>query len=52
MDHFCGSVTNHLSEIKNIQSDIKIYACGDFSNIEISDVEFNIIKDLSLNYEN
>ena len=52
IENFCGSVCYQLSEIKNIRNDIKIYACGDFSNVNISDIECNIIKDLSLNYEN
>lgn len=52
IDNFCGKVINNLSEIKDIQNDIKIYGCGDFLNIEILDIEFNIIEDFSLNYEN
>ena len=52
MDHFCGKVIKNLSEIKNIQSDLKIYVCGNFSNVESLDTEFYIIKELSSNYEN
>ena len=50
--NFCGKVINNLPKIEEIQNEIKIYGCGDFSNLETLETEFYIIEDLSSNYEN
>ncbi|MES2617950.1 MAG: hypothetical protein V4613_08725 [Bacteroidota bacterium] len=52
IQNFCGKVVNSLSEIEGIQNDIKIYACGNFSNTKIINHSFHLIQELSNNFEN
>ncbi|TRX37454.1 hypothetical protein FNW52_05690 [Flavobacterium sp. ZT3R18] len=52
IDNFCGKVVYNLSEIQIIQNDVKIYACGDFLNTEITKSQLYFIQELSINHEN
>lgn len=52
MEHFCGSVITHPSEIGVAITEKRIYVCGDIARLGAELSEFFIIEELAFNYEN
>ncbi len=52
VDNFCGTVVISVSEIQNIQCEIKLYAIGDLGHLKNETRTIFIVRELSSNYEN
>lgn len=52
IENFCGIIVENLSEIQTSLNDKIIYACGDIEQLRCAGIALNIIKEISINYEN
>lgn len=51
VDNFCGTIVSDVSEIQNVQHEIRLYAVGDIRQLENETRTIFIVRELASNYE-